>query len=167
MERLLFVGRIREEEAGPRPTFEPEPRSQLLLPSSAELVPLPAMVINLGISLVLGFFASFVVQQAMKLFLGLRAHWLHTLIATMLTSGVCGLSFALTLENYDGKSSTYFLRVLATTIGASLATGVLSFRFNIHGDQGDRPSWPASLGMTTLVAAPILIILSLLYLVSS
>jgi hypothetical protein len=137
------------------------------LPSSGERVPLPAMVINLGISLVIGFFASFVVQQAMKLFLGLRAHWLHTLIATMLTAGVCGLSFALTLQNYDGKSSTYFLRVLATAIGASLATGILSFRFNIHGDQGDHPSWPASLGMTALVAAPILIILSLLYLVNS
>jgi hypothetical protein len=125
------------------------------------------MVINLAISLVLGFLASFVVQQAMKLFLGLRAHWLHTLIATMLTAAVCGLCFSLTLENYDLKSSTYFLRVLGSTIAASLATGVLSFRFNIHGDQGDRPSWLASLGLTGLVAAPILVILSLFYLVNS
>ncbi len=125
------------------------------------------MVINIAISVVLGFLASFVVQLAMKLFLGLRAHWLHTLIATMLTAGVFGLSFSLTLENYDEKSSTYFLRVLATAIAASFATGVLSFRFNIHGDQGDRPSWLASLGMTALVAGPVLVILSLFYLVNS
>ncbi len=125
------------------------------------------MVINLVISFVLGFFASFVVQQAMKLFLGLRAHWLHTLIATMLTAAVCGLCFSLTGQNYDLNSSTYFVRVLATTLAASLATGILSFRFNIHGDQGDHPSWLASLGMTALVAGPILIILSLLYLVNS
>jgi len=125
------------------------------------------MVTNLAISFVLGFLASFAVQQAMKLFLGLRAHWLHTLLATMLTAAVCGLCFSLTTQNYDLKSSTYFLRVFATTLAAALATGLLSFRFNIHGDQGDRPSWLASLGMTVLSAGPILVILSLLYLVNS
>jgi hypothetical protein len=125
------------------------------------------MVINLGISLVLGFLVSFAVQQAMKLFLGLRAHWMHTFIATMLTAGVCGLSFSLALENYDPDSSTYFLRAFGTAVAASLATGVLSFRFNIHGDQGDHPSWLASLGLTALVGGPIIVILSLLHLVSS
>ncbi len=125
------------------------------------------MVTNLAISLVLGFLASFVVQQAMKLFLGLRAHWMHTLIATMLTAGVCGLSFSLAVENYEPKSSTYFLRVFATTLAVSFATGVISFRFNIHGDQGEPPGWLASLGMTALSAGPALVILSLMLLESS
>ena len=125
------------------------------------------MVINLALSFIFGFFGSFVVQKAMSLFLGLRAHWLHTLAATLLTAGVCGACFILTSENFDPKSSTYFLRVFACTLLAATATGTLVIRFNIHGDQGDQPSWAAALGMTALIVVPLLGLMSLIHLVST
>ena len=123
-------------------------------------------VINLALSFIFGFLGSFVVQKAMSLFLGLRAHWLHTLAATLLTAGVCGVCFILTSGNLDPKSSAYFPTIFASTVLASIATGTLVIRFNIHGDQGDHPSWAASLGMTALIVVPLLGIMSLLQLVS-
>lgn len=125
------------------------------------------MVINLTISVILGFFASFVVQQAMKLLLGLRAHWLHTVTATCLIAGICGLSFSLSSANLDPKAATYFAKVFFITLFLSTGTGVPIIRFNIHGEQGDQPGWGAAAGMTALVVGPLLSILSLLYLVSN
>lgn len=125
------------------------------------------LVLAASVSIIVGFFASLLIQQIMRHLLGLRAQWLLTVSATMLTAGACGVCFWLTQGNLDPKSSTYFLKILGSSLAAALAAGVLAFRFNIHGEEGNHLGWAASFAMTCLVAFPILGVLSLLHLVSS
>lgn len=125
------------------------------------------LVLAAAVSIIIGFLASLLIQQVMRHLLGVRSQWLLTLSATMLTAGACGVCFWLTQTNLDPKSSAYFLKMFGGSLAAALAAGVLAFRFNIHGEEGNHLSWAASIAMTCLVAFPILGILSLLHLVSS
>lgn len=125
------------------------------------------MVINLVIGLVLGFLASLFVQQILHHLLGIRANWFLTFAASALASGVFALAFSLASQNFDPKGSFYLGKVLACAVATSTAAGLVGFRLNIHGSDGNHPSWPAALTLTALVIAPVLVVLTLLHLVSS
>ena len=125
------------------------------------------LVINVALALFLGFLASLLIQQLMKLFLGLRANWLLIFIATSLAAGVCAVCFSLAAQNFDPKSSTYFLRIFGSSLATSTICGLVGFRLNVHSDHGDHLSWGASLAMTAVAVLPVLGILSLLHLVSA
>jgi|GEM_PF-5680766 hypothetical protein len=124
------------------------------------------MITHVAIGLVLGLLASLVIQQILRHLLGIRANWLLTLIASELTSGVFALVFVLGAQGFDPKASFYLAKVLGCSVGAATLAGLVGFRFNIHGSEGDHPSWPAALALTVLVVAPTFIILTLLHLVS-
>lgn len=124
------------------------------------------MITHVAIGLVLGLLTSLVVQQILRHLLGIRANWLLTLIASELTSGVFALVFALADQAFDPKAPFFLAKVLGCAVAAATAAGLVGFRFNIHGSEGNHPSWPAALALTALVVAPTFVILTLLHLVS-
>ena len=87
-------------------------------------------------SLFFGFLSASIVHPVFHKVLRFHAQWRSTFVACMMTSLVCGLTFATAMISYDRKSGFHALLVIATTLAASFIAGLLSFRLIIRSESG-------------------------------
>lgn len=105
-------------------------------------------------SILFGFISAAIVHPIFHKVLGFRAEWRGTFVACMMTSLVCGLTFATSVISYNGKGEYRFLFILLTTVAASFIAGLVSFRLIIRSESGRSLNLTTSTVMAAFLVAP-------------
>ena len=111
------------------------------------------MISTFLFSLFFGFISASIVYPIFHRVLRFRAEWTGTFIACMMTSMVCGVTFATATICYP-KGTYRFLLVLLTTVTTSFIASLLSFRLIIRSESGRSLNLVTSTLMAAFLVAP-------------
>lgn len=125
---------------------------------------LPRPVISTFLfSVFFGFLSASIVHPVFHRLLRFRAEWHGTFVACMMTSLVCGLTFATASASYDRKSGFYSLIVFGTTLAIAFVAGAIAFRLIIRSESGRSLNLLSSAIVSGLMALPPAVLMIGLY----
>lgn len=112
------------------------------------------MISTFLFSLFFGFLSAAIVHPIFHKTLRFRAEWGGTFVACMMTSLVCGITFATSMVSYDRHGDFFVVLVLVTTMITSFVAGLLSFRLIIRSESGRSLNLLTSGIMSALLVTP-------------